>query len=71
MSYPGRHLHGYVGFGDAARFWDAQDGWDAERKRRGPDGFIRCSASGSDWSIPAEASRSKSRAARGEGGGGA
>lgn len=65
MSYPGRHLHGCVCFCDAARFWDEQDGGVEERKRRAPDGLITCSAPCSDWSIPAEASRLNSRAARG------
>lgn len=64
MTYPGRHLHGCVCFCDATRFWDVQDGGVEERKRRAPDGFIRCSAPCSDWSIPAEESRLSSRAAR-------
>lgn len=65
MSYPGRHLHGSVCFCDAARFWDAQDGEVGERKRRAPDGFIRCSAPCSDWLMPTEASRLNTRAAEG------
>lgn len=65
MSYPGRHLHGCVCFCDAARFWDAQDGEVEERKRRAPDGFIRCSAPCSDWLMPTEASRLNTRAAEG------
>lgn len=65
MSYPGRHLHGCVCFCDAARFWDAQDGEVEERKRRAPDGFIRCSAPCSDWLMPTEVSRLNMCAAEG------